>query len=196
MIKVGLTGGIGSGKSLVSRIFSAFNIPVYNSDLETKNLYQSNIILKQELIRNFGKEVYLKDGNINRKYLGNIVFRDKNKLNELNKLVHPWVRLHFEEWIENYSQFEYILKESAILFESGAYKQVDKVILVTAPEEIRIKRVIERDSIEKSVVLERMRNQLSQEELIPKADFHIINDGKMAILPQISVIHQKLIVGF
>jgi len=193
MIKVGLTGGIGSGKSLISKVFNALMIPVYDSDLETKSLYRTDEFLKNELIRNFGNEVYLADGSINRKYLGNLVFQDKNKLNELNNLVHPRVKLHFEKWLQNYTHCFYVIKETAILFESGAYKQVDKSIVVTAPDEIRISRVMERDSISRSSVIERMNNQLPQQELIEKADFIIVNDGKIAILPQVYSIHNKLI---
>jgi dephospho-CoA kinase len=193
MIKVGLTGGIGSGKSLISKIFNTFSVPVYDSDYETKLLYQADELLKFELIRNFGKEVYLSDGRINREYLGGIVFQDKKKLNELNQLVHPRVKIHFEKWLQNLINFKYIIKESAILFESGAYKQVDKIILVTAPDQVRIRRVIERDSVTESSVLERMNNQFRQNELVNKANFIINNDGQKAILPQVYSIHQKLL---
>ncbi len=193
MIKVGLTGGIGSGKSLISKVFKALMIPVYDSDLETKMLYQTDEFLKKELVRKFGKEVYLVDGSVNRVYLGNIVFKDKNKLNELNNLVHPRVKLHFERWLQNFNDYKYVIKETAILFESGAYKQVDRSIVVTAPDEIRMIRVMERDSISRSSVIERMNNQLLQNELIEKANFVIVNDGKTAILPQVYSIHKELI---
>ncbi len=193
MIKIGITGGIGSGKSLISNVFKSFMIPVYDSDFEAKMLYESDYILKQKLIQNFGSEVYLIDGSINRKYLGNIVFNDKEKLNELNQLVHPRVKLHFEKWLMNFNLCSYIIKESAILFESGAYKQVDKVIVVIAPDEIRINRVMERDSISRTSVIERIGNQLPQNELIDKSNFVIINDGKVALLPQVYSIHLKIL---
>jgi len=192
MIKVGLTGGIGSGKSLISKIFSTFMIPVYNSDLETKLLYQSDNYLKDKLIKLFGNEVYLENGHINAKYLGGIIFSDKNQLSELNSLVHPRVKLHFEKWLQTKENHPYIIKESAILFESNAYKNLDKIIIVTAPDEIRIKRVIKRDSVSRNLVLDRINNQLPQEKLIERANFIIVNDGTKAILPQVFAIHQQL----
>jgi dephospho-CoA kinase len=192
MIRVGLTGGIGSGKSLISQIFAAFSIPVYNSDYETKVLYQTDNHLKQEMINLFGIEVYLNNGSINAKYLGNIVFQNKDKLNQLNSLVHPRVKLHFENWLRHKKECPYIIKESAILFESNAYKHVDKIIVISAPDELRIDRVVKRDSVSRNSVLDRINNQLSQDKIIEKADFVISNDGIKAILPQVYLIHQQL----
>jgi dephospho-CoA kinase len=193
MIKVGLTGGIGTGKSLVSKIFGSFNVPVYNSDYETKALYRTDNYLRTELVNLFGKEVYADEGFINSKYLGNIVFSNKEKLHQLNSIVHPRVKIHFEKWLQDKNQYPYILKESAILFESNAFKYLDKIITVSAPDELRIKRVMERDLLSRNAIIERINNQWSQNKLIENSDFVIVNDGKEALLPQVNLLHRQLI---
>lgn len=191
MIKVGLTGGIGSGKSYVAKVFSAMGIPVYNSDLEAKKLYLRDDVRKQ-MILNYGAEVYLKSGAINKKHLSNIIFNNQDALLKVNSIIHPLVKEHFNTWLYEHKQSDYIIKEAAILFESGAFKFMDKIIGVTAPIELRIKRVIKRDHTDKNTVLNKINKQLPDEELIEKCNYLIINDGR-AILPQILKIHETLL---
>ncbi len=191
MIKVGLTGGIGSGKSYVAKIFSALNIPVYNSDLEAKKLYLRQDV-RESIIANFGKSIYLPTGNIDKIRLAKIIFNDKKALNKINSIIHPLVKEHFNQWIEEQQHAPYIIKEAAILFESGAYKDMHKIIAVTAPLELRIERVIKRDHTDREIILKKISNQLSDKELIKKSDFNIINDKK-ALLPQVLKIHKTLL---
>ncbi|MCF6242648.1 MAG: dephospho-CoA kinase [Bacteroidales bacterium] len=191
MIKVGLTGGIGSGKSYVAKIFSALGIPVYNSDLEAKKLYYREDVHRL-MIKNFGNEVYLKSGDINKTYLANIIFNDKDALEKINSIIHPLVKEHFNRWIKENRQADYIIKEAAILFESGAYKDMHKIIAVTSPINLRIERVIKRDKSNREEILKKINNQLSDEELIERCDFHILNNGK-ALLPQVLKIHNTLL---
>jgi dephospho-CoA kinase len=192
MIKVGLTGGIGSGKSLVARIFNKFGVPVYDSDSATKQLYFSNQELKSELIKSFGSQTYFENGQLNRKYLGELIFSDKSKLELINKIVHPFVKLDFEEWLLKNYQTKYIIKEAAILIESGAYKQVDKIIVVNSPFDLRIKRVIERDKTTKEEVVKRMSNQLPNKKLLSFADFIVENNEENLLLPQLINIHNQI----
>ena len=189
MIKIGLTGGIGTGKSYISLIFNAFNIPIYNSDIEAKKLYYNDDV-KIEMITNFGNQVYLSTGKINKEYLSKLIFSDKNALKKINSIIHPRVKSHFLEWIKLNNTVPYIIKESAILFESGAYKHTDKIIVVTAPLDIRIKRVKTRDNITEEIVRKKISNQLSQSDLVKNSDFIIVNDEKQALLPQISKLHE------
>jgi dephospho-CoA kinase len=191
MIKVGLTGGIGSGKSYVANIFSALGIPVYNSDLEAKKMYLRDDVRKL-MILNFGKDVYLKSGYINKNYLAKIIFNNKNALNKVNAIIHPLVKKHFDKWLEEHKQAAYIIKEAAILFESGAFKFMDKNIVVTAPLDIRIERVIKRDKTDKETILKKINKQLPDNELIEKCDFQIINYNE-ALLPQVLKIHKTLL---
>ncbi len=189
MIKIGLTGGIGTGKSYVSLIFEAMNVPVYNSDIEAKKLYYRDDV-KLEMKNTFGKQVYFSSEEINKEYLSKLIFKDKDALKKVNSIIHPRVKAHFSEWLKKHSKSPYIIKETAILFESGAYQQVDKVVVVTAPEKIRIQRVQQRDNISETLIKKKIANQMTQSELIKKSDFVIINDEKQALLPQIDKLHQ------
>ncbi len=192
MIKIGLTGGIGSGKSFVSKIFAELGIPVYNSDVEAKKLYIREDV-NAKMKEKFGQEVYLSDGQINKVYLANIIFNDRKALDYVNSIIHPLVKEHFEQWLNKQDYAQYIIKEAAILFESGAYKEMDKIIAVTAPLELRIKRVMLRDKTDKEIVLNKIEKQLPDEEIIKRSDFHIINDEQRALLPQILKIHEQLL---
>ncbi len=194
MIKIGLTGGIGSGKSTIARIFNLLGIPIYDSDTEAKKLYTTDKILKDLVVKSFGSKAYRNNGEINKKFLRDHVFTDSAKLNLLNRLVHPRVKINFENWLTKNSGVPVIIKEAAILFESGASKQVDKIIVVTAPDELRIKRVTDRDKIDREAVLLRMKNQWPQHELINHADFVIDNSGNTSVLNQIFEIYQYLTV--
>ncbi len=191
-IKVGITGGIGTGKSFVSKIFKTLGVPFYDADLEAKLVMVKNKNVRQALIKYFGTETYLEDGTVNRKYLSGIVFHDSEKLALLNSIVHPAVIQESVDW-SNRQTAPYILKEAALLYESGSYKNLDYTILVTAPEELRIQRVIQRDGVERKEVLRRMGRQMSEEDKLQYADFLIHNDGVLPLLPQVLAIHNNLI---
>lgn len=170
---IGLTGGIGSGKTTVAQELATYGIPVYFTDLEAKKLMQSNVVLNQ--IRElFGNKVFI-DGVLSREKLSEIVFTDPLKLNALNGIVHPAVKQHFKEWLVKHNKDSFVVYESAILFESGSYKECDYVINVVAPLDLRIQRVIDRDNTTKEKVLDRMKNQWNDEEKSSKSDFIIEN---------------------
>ena len=187
---IGLTGGIGSGKSTIAEVFDVLKIPVFNSDLEAKQLY-SHPEIKQQIIKLFGN-VYNQQNQLDKKALANIVFNDDEKLKQLNNIIHPAVKTLFETWVNKNNQTPILIKEAAILIESGAGKQVDKIIVVTAPEKERIKRVMQRDNVSEKEVIARMRKQLPEEKLITHADFIIKNDNQHLVIPQILDIVKKL----
>ncbi len=191
MIIVGLTGGIGSGKTIISKVFKKLGIPVYNSDIEAKKLMNSdfNIINKLKMI--FGYDIYDANNFLNRKKLAHLIFNNKEKMNTVNGIVHPAVKKHFLNWAENQHSL-YVIKETAILFETGIYKDVDKIISVICPAEIRIQRVIKRDHISREDIIKRINNQSDDNLKIEKSDFIIHNDEKQLILPQILKIHKTL----
>jgi len=190
-LKIGITGGIGSGKTFICRLFEALGIPVYNADEEAKRLMNTDIRIKEKLIAQFGEATY-KDGLLDRAFLANMVFSDKNKLELLNSIVHPVVIQEAKDWAERQTT-RYSLKEAALLFESGSYKELDYTILVTAPMDIRIQRVIVRDGATEQQVQERINKQLSDEEKLQLADFVIVNDGITPLLPQVWTLHQKFL---
>lgn len=176
MIKVGLTGGIGSGKSTVSKILISKGFSVYNSDNRAKWLMNNDDNLKSNIISIFGDKAYLK-GSLNRKYLSANVFNDSLKLKALNNLVHPLVAIDFKNWLLHQKSKDFVFKEAAILIESGAYKEMDKIIVVSCPENIRLERVLKRDGNSPELVKKRMQNQISETEKINHADFVIKNNG-------------------
>lgn len=170
---VGLTGGIGSGKSTVARFFSELGVPVYYADDAARTVMQTpGIIAKLKSV--FGEYVF-EDGILNRKRLAQIVFSDKQKLDTLNKIVHPAVKDHFTKWLSSHASAAFVIREAAILFESGSYKDCDFIIAVTAPIEIKIQRVMDRDSVTREDVLKRMENQWGDAEKIALSDFVIEN---------------------
>ena len=182
-IKIGLTGGIGSGKTFVGAIFSKLGIPVFNADAQARKCMSENEVLKQEIQNVFGDNVY-HNGLLQNKVLADIVFNNNQKLEGLNKLVHPVVRQRFDSWsVEQTSRI--IIKEAAILFESDSHVDLDKVICVSAPEESRIERVIKRDNTSREQVLRRIEIQMLQNEKEKLSDFVIINDEVELLLPQI-----------
>jgi len=192
MYIIGLTGGIGSGKTIVSKVFENLGIAVYNSDIEAKLLMNndSDIINKFKMI--FGFEIYDNDNRLNKKKLADLIFNDKNKLKTVNSIVHPAVKKHFTNWVQM-QKSPYVIKETAILFESGIFKDVDKIITVTAPLELRINRLVIRDNSVKKNILERINNQLNEDYKIKNSDAVIYNDNKQLIVPQILRIHQKIL---
>ncbi len=190
MLKVGLTGGIGSGKSFISKIIESFGYPVFDSDTVAKEIISTNKFVKTQLISFFGKDVFV-NNQLNRSYLANIIFNDKKALEKVNQLIHPLVRKAFDDFALQ-QKSPIVFNEAAILFESGGAKELDKVILVTAPKELRVKRVMERDRVSEKEVLERMGKQWTDEEKIKFADFNIQNDGSKPLLVQIEKIIEEL----
>lgn len=193
MKKIGITGGIGSGKTTVARVFEQLGIPVYHADYWAKEIMNTDLLVIERLKELFGKNIYDSAGKANRKRIAEIVFADKNKLNELNSAIHPAVWLHGENWLKQHADKPYILKEAAILFESGGNKGVDKVIMVSAPLEKRIERVMKRDNVTRQEVEARMANQWDDEKKIALSDFVIVNDDKQLVIPQVQEIHRQLI---
>lgn len=192
MIKVGLTGNIGSGKSLVSQTFEALGVPVFYADSEARKILNTNEIV--HLIRNtFGKDVVQANNEINRKKLASIVFNSTHDLTKLNDLIHPKLGESFINWTHEHQDKPYVIQEAAILFESHFNHLMDQIITVSAPLEIRLKRVIARDNTHKEEVLARMKNQWPDGKKEELSDFVINNDGSEMLLPQILKIHQELI---
>ncbi len=181
MIKVGLTGGIGSGKSTVSKILISKGFSVYNSDNRAKWLMNNSDNLKSNIISIFGNKAYIK-GSLNRKYLSAKVFNDSLKLKALNNLVHPLVAIDFKNWLLHQKSKDFVFKEAAILIESGAYKEMDKIIVVSCPENIRLERVLKRDGNSPELVKKRIQNQISETEKINHADFVVKNNGSKSDL--------------
>jgi dephospho-CoA kinase len=192
MLKIGITGGIGSGKSTVCDIFSQLGIPVYNSDIRAKELMSEDAELREDVIRHFGEKAY-ENGELNRPYLADVVFNNKEKLEILNSLVHPAVGRDFNRWLENHRDSPYILKEAALLLESGSYKTLDKMIMVNAPEELRISRVMERDSVPREEVEKRISNQWSEEKKSEMSDYFISNNGEQLLVPQVMKLHEEIL---
>jgi len=192
MLQVGITGGIGSGKTTVCKIFEILNIPIYYADDQAKKIMVTNELLIQDIKDFLGPDAYTKDGQLNRAYIANIVFNDQSKLDRLNSIVHPAMYKDGQRWHQQQTGVPYTLKEAAILFESKGHTLMDKTILVVAPQEVRIQRVMARDTTDKEAVLARMSKQMPDEEKIPLADYIILNNGKAPLVPQILKIHDKL----
>ena len=178
MFKVGLTGGIGSGKTAVSNIISDIGIPVYNSDNRAKWLMNNNKELQNNIIQLFGDKAYL-NKQLNSSYISTIVFDNPTKLNQLNSLVHPCVAIDFKKWIVENNTAEIVVKEAAILIESDAHKQMDSIILVVADEKLRINRVSIRDGVQDTVIKKRIDAQMSDQTKMKYADHIINNDGSL-----------------
>lgn len=171
---IGLTGGIGSGKTTIANYFKEMGVPVYIADDKAKEIMQSQSIIK-EIKAVFGDAIF-ENEVLNRAKLADIVFNNSDKLNQLNAIIHPAVKKDFELWLQKNKNYDYVIYEAAILFESGRYKECDVVITVTAPEEIKIERVIKRDKTSRKQVLERMNMQWNDEKRIPLSNFIIFND--------------------
>jgi dephospho-CoA kinase len=189
---IGLTGGIGSGKSTVSKIFKSLGVPVFNSDLEAKKIINTNPYVVKAIESKFGA-VYI-NGVLDAKKMAAIVFKDKTSLQQLNEIVHPKVKEAFEGWIKQHEDEKFLIKEAAILIEVGAYKDLDKIILVTAPKDVKIKRVVARDGVQAKDVIIRMDAQLSDKEKLKLVDFVINNDEKEPLIPQVLHIYTQLLL--
>jgi dephospho-CoA kinase len=170
---IGLTGGIGSGKTTIANYFKSFGIPVYIADDEARKIMQSSEIISA--IKDVFGDVVFENEKLNREELAKIVFSNPEKLEKLNSIVHPAVKKHFEQWLLQHKNFSYVIYEAAILFESGSYKNCDLIITVTAPIESRIQRVVERDKTTRELVLKRINAQWTDEQRISKSDFVIEN---------------------
>jgi dephospho-CoA kinase len=192
VLKVGITGGIGSGKSVVAKIFEVLNIPVYNADERARWIQENDPKVIKETKALFGEEAYV-NGKLNRSIISQQVFKDKDKLAKLNHIVHPKVGKDFENWTKERESFPYVLKEAALFFEAGSYKDMDRMITVISPLELRIKRIITRDLHRteddvKSIIAK----QLSDQEKASRSDFVIYNDDEHMLIPQVLEIDQSL----
>jgi dephospho-CoA kinase len=192
MLQVGVTGGIGSGKTLVCSVLEQLGVPVYHADLEARRLMNEDLQVREKIIDLFGEEAYL-DGALNRGFIAGQVFGDQQKLSRLNALVHPAVRQDYTRWVAEQLHVPYVVEEAAILFESGAAGFMDLKVLVYAPEPVRIKRVMKRDGVLEGNVRERMRNQMDEEEKRRLSDLVIMNDGETMLLPQVIDVHREIL---
>ena len=195
MLKVGITGGIGSGKTTVCRIFETLGIPVFYADAVAKEIMTADELLIDGVKAAFGKESYFETGLLNNKHIAGIVFNDAEQLAKLNALVHPAVFRAFDSWSATLPvSTPYTLKEAALLFESGSYKMCDKNVLVIAPGDLKLQRVIERDSVTKEQVLARMDKQFSDEQKLKMTDFVVHNDDAHSLIDQVIHLHQQFLI--
>ncbi len=191
-LKIGLTGNIGSGKTMVSAVFSVLGIPVYHAD-EASKTFLDDPAVKNEIVKYFGYGVLTNDHEINRRSLASIVFTDKQSLGKLNSILHPRVKQDFRNWTDLQAGKHYVIQEAAIIFESGFSNEYDYIIHVSCPREIAIERVVARDKIDPNSVLRRMQFQLEDSEKAHLSDFVIHNDGSKLVIPQVLLIHQHLL---
>jgi dephospho-CoA kinase len=197
MLKIGITGGIGSGKSTVAKVFEVLGIPVYNADLAAKRLMNEDVVLKEKIKQLFGNDVY-KNEKLDNKYLAQIVFSSEEKLNLLNSIVHPatindanaWMLMHA---VSNDQSTPYTIKEAALLFESGAAELLDYVIGVTAPAPQRLQRVMQRDNSSREDVLARMNKQMDEDIKMKLCNFIITNDEQQLLIPQVVALHETIL---
>lgn len=193
MFIVGITGGIGSGKTTVCKIFEVLGVHVYYADERAKWLLNNDIEIKHRVIDLLGIDAYV-DGMLNRTYVAGKVFNDSTLLDAYNNIVHPAVAEDTLSFSSKYLDYPYILKEAALLVETGSYLTLDKLIVVTAPVSVRINRVVMRDQITESEVMARINNQLPEEEKVKVADYIIVNDGNSSLIEQVKAIHQELLL--
>ena len=191
MLKVGVTGGIGAGKSVVCRVFHTLGIPVFNADDTAKQLMETDLALVTAIQSLFGNNIYI-DGKLDRKKLAAIVFEQPALLLQLNALVHPATIAYGNQWMAAQTS-PYVIKEAAIFFESGSYKEMDIMIGVSAPENIRISRAMQREGMTREKVMQRIASQMDDTEKMSRCDYVIINDGTTAIIPQVLQVHQALL---
>ena len=192
MLKIGITGGIGSGKTTVCRIFELLGIPVFYADAQAKLVMYTDEKLRDGIIHAFGFRSYLPDGSLNRKHIADIVFKDEGELSALNALVHPAVFRAFDHWALKQTA-PYVVKEAALLFESGSDKMCDYTILIKTPDRIKIARVIERDHITEADIRLRMARQWTDEEKEKLADYILLNNEKLLLIPQVLALHERFV---
>ena len=194
MVKIGITGGIGSGKTTICNIFEVLGVPVFYADTVAKEIMIKDAVLMEGIRTAFGTESYFENGNLNNKHLAAIVFNDKKALKQLNELVHPAVFRAFDHWTAGIAaDVPYILKEAALLFESGSYKMCDASILVTAPLELKINRVMRRDQVTAEQIMARMEKQFTDEQKIKMAGYFIINDEEHPVIDQVLTLHRQFL---
>jgi dephospho-CoA kinase len=191
MLKIGLTGGIGSGKTTIAKVFELLNVPVYYADAVSKKLYHTNKELIARMKEHFGEDIYT-NNILNRQKLAAIVFNDSQKLQLLNNLVHPLTIKDAEQWMAQQTA-PYIIKEAALLFESGSAAGLDYIIGVSTPKHLRIKRVMERDQVTREEVLARMNKQIDEETKMRLCDFVVKNDEQELVIPQVLQLHERLL---
>lgn len=191
MLKIGITGGIGSGKSTLCLIFEQFGVPVYYADTQARNLMESNIELREQLIAEFG-DVIFSENKLQRPLLASIVFNDEEKLSRLNALVHPFVQKDFDHWALEQNT-SYVIKEAALMFESGSNKSLDLVVFVKCPLEERIQRVIQRDNLSREEIMKRIRRQWPDARKEQLSDVLVLNDGSCSMIEQANALHQQWI---
>lgn len=193
MLKIGLTGGMGSGKTTVASIFELMGVPVYYADLQARRLMEEDAALRASIQVHFGAECYDK-GKLNRPHLATLVFNDPQKLALLNGLVHPVTLADAAAWMkkQELSGLPYAIKEAALIFESGSHSQLDHVIGVSSPLPLRIQRVKERDGLAEDQILERIRSQMDEEEKMSRCDWVLINDERELLIPQVVDLHEKV----
>lgn len=191
MIRIGITGGIGSGKSVICDILRLHGIPVFDADKQAKFLNNSSSIIKEKLINHFGEDIYI-DSRLNRKLFSELIFKNEDNLKIANSIIHPEVANSFIEWCQINSNYNIVAIESAILIEAGFKKYIDKLITVFTPEELRIRRVANRDNTNAENIKARIKNQISEEEKIKNSDYIIVNDNSQSLIKQVSEILNKL----
>jgi len=192
MLKIGITGGIGAGKSTVAGIFKVLGVPVFDADATAKNILNTDLVLREQIVAAFGSETY-KNGLLDRKYLATLVFNNPDQLAKLNALVHPATIAAADIWASGYTNRPYIIKEAALLFEAGTNEGLDYIIGVTAPDELRITRVMARDHILREEVLSRMQHQLDDTEKMKRCNFVINNNEASLVIPQVLALHARFI---
>jgi dephospho-CoA kinase len=193
MKKIGITGGIGSGKTTISNIFKVLSIPVYDADSRAKQLMTENSEVKNSIIQLLGQNSYLENGALNRQFVGQKIFSNPTLRKNLNAIVHPAVHQDFQLWASRMEGAPYVLDEAALIFESGGNQHLDQMILVTAPVETRIERVIQRNNMTREQVIERVQAQWDDNKKLPMSDFVIVNDGNSPVIRQVLEIHRLLI---
>ncbi len=191
MIKVGITGGIGSGKTVVAELFRLHGIPVYDADMQAKLLNDTSETIREKIILRFGNDLYA-DGRLDRKRFAEIIFQDKNRLREANSIIHPELRKHFLRWLQERREAPLVAIDAAVLFESNFYKLTDYNITVTAPETLRLRRATARDNSRSEQVKNRMESQMADAERIRLSDFVIVNDNANSLIKQIEEILSEI----
>lgn len=191
MVKIGVTGGIGSGKTIVCEVLRLHGIPVYDADLEAKKLNDTSPVVREKLIEAFGSDLY-RNNILDRKKLAQLIFNNEENLRKTNSIIHPELAKHFKEWVEHRKHHPVIAIDAAVLFEAGFHSLVDKTIVVLAPLETRIERAVKRGNLTQDQITARANSQMNDDEKVKLADFVIYNDGNHSLIKQVSRINQAL----
>jgi dephospho-CoA kinase len=192
-LRIGITGGMGAGKSTICKIFGQLGISIYDADARAKWIMNNDKELKKAIISNFGWDAYTRNDDLNREYLAKVVFNNQNQLEILNSIVHPAVESDYEQWAIQHKDEPYSLKEAALLFESNSFKTLHKVIVVNSPIETRIERIIKRDHVKREDILKRIQNQTTDRQRMSMADWIIYNDGVHSLIEQTMKVHNQIL---